>query len=274
MAKARCAARPTVYTPPSTLCYTTKRLVAMRSPLLLLVALLVLPACSPNPVYRLSASDADVSYWDAGRAYLFAQSDSVAVEVSYELTTQEGHVFDVGFSNRGDRSIVIDPAHIAAQMLSRSSALMGGEVAAFDPEAVMLDLDLESSRREASNRTSRLVEGIGAGISLAAATVEVSAADEPGEASEAVARYAVDETARVGRVILEERDHELDQAAIAGNRNWWSDAALRRSTLQPGQAVRGWVLVPVDVRAGWVELLIPIGDETARFRFEQSQHKP
>ena len=138
----------------------------------------------------------------------------------------------------------------------------------------MLDLDLESSRRDASNRTSRLVEGIGAGISLAAATVEVTTADEPGEAADAVARYAIDETARVGRVILEERDHELDQEAIAHDRNWWADAALRRSTLQPGQAVRGWILVPVDVQAGWVELLVPIGDETARFRFEQTRHKP
>ncbi len=246
----------------------------MRSPLLLLLALLVLPACTPNPVYRLSASDTDVSYWDAGRAYLFAESDSVAVEVSYEMTTREGHVFDVGFSNRGDGSIVIDPAQIAAQMLNQAAASMGGEVAAFDPETVMLNLDLESSRRDASNRTSRLVEGISAGISLAAATVEVTTADEPGEASGAVARYAIDETARVGRVILEERDHELDQEAIAHDRNWWADAALRRSTLQPGQAVRGWILVPVDVRAGWLELLVPIGDETARFRFEQTQHKP
>ncbi len=246
----------------------------MRSPLLLLVALLMLPACTPSPVYRLSASDADVSYWDAGRAYLFAQSDSIAVEVSYEMTTPEGHVFDVGFSNRGDGSVVIDPAEIVAQMLDRSSHAMGDEVAAFDPERVMLDLDLESSRREASNRTSRLVEGISAGVSLAAATVEVSAADEPGEASDAVARYAIDETARVGRVILEERDHELDQEAIAHDRNWWADAALRRSTLQPGQAVRGWVLVPVNVQAGWVELLVPIGGQMARFRFEQTRHKP
>jgi hypothetical protein len=241
-------------------------------PLVLLAALL--PACAPHPVYRLSADEADVSFWDAGRAYLFAEADGVAAEVSYELTTEEGHVFDVGFANRGETVLVIDPADVAAQMLAGEDAPMGEPLAAHDPERVMLDLDLEASAREASNRTSRLVEGIGAGISLAAATVEVSSAETDDEAADATARYAIDESARVGRVLLEERDHELDQQAIATDRDWWANAALRRSTLMPGQTVRGWVLVPLDPDAEWVEVYVPLRSETARFRFRQSRFTP
>jgi hypothetical protein len=249
----------------------------MRRPscLALLAALVLLPACTPSPVYRLSADDADVSYWDAGRAYLYAESDSVAVEVSYEVTTEQGHVFDVGFANRGAHAIVVDPAQIWAQMLDRSEVEMDEPLAALDPEAIVLDLDLEASRRDASNRTAMLVEGIGAGVSLAAATVEIAAADEPGEAADASLRYAVDETARVARIHVEQVDHALDQEAIAGDRNWWANAALRRSTLLPGQAVRGWVLVSLDERAGWLDLVVELtGDTAAHFRFQQRRHQP
>jgi hypothetical protein len=49
---------------------------------------------------------------------------------------------------------------------------------------------------------------------------------------------------------------------------------LRRTTLQPGGYVDGWVYLPIDLAASYVWLHVRAGGQVLSFRFQQTVTRP
>ena len=64
--------------------------------------------------------------------------------------------------------------------------------------------------------------------------------------------------------------HDSALASYGARRNMWSNAALRRNTLQPGRAQGGMVFVPIDLTARYVWIQVRAGGLKFAFRFEQT----
>jgi len=64
--------------------------------------------------------------------------------------------------------------------------------------------------------------------------------------------------------------HDNERSTIAVRRQIWSDRALRRNTLYPGQGVDGLVYLPIDLKAGYVWLHTTVAGSVLHFRFQQT----
>lgn len=61
---------------------------------------------------------------------------------------------------------------------------------------------------------------------------------------------------------------------LESERDFWTNAALRRSTVDPGQAAAGEVMVPLYPRARYLWLHVRVGQRRFSFRFDQTAVAP
>ena len=63
--------------------------------------------------------------------------------------------------------------------------------------------------------------------------------------------------------------HDSAQASFGERRQIWSNQALRRNTLDPGQGASGLVFLPIDLRAGYVWFNVRLAGAVFQFPFQQ-----
>jgi hypothetical protein len=64
-------------------------------------------------------------------------------------------------------------------------------------------------------------------------------------------------------------DHDRALSDTAAQRDMWSTAALRHTTLRPGDSVGGQVFIPVDRGVQTVWLRVRLGNRTFPFHFRE-----
>jgi len=67
--------------------------------------------------------------------------------------------------------------------------------------------------------------------------------------------------------------HDARVAELKMLRQEWESEALRKTTLYPGEQIRGRVYFPVTKHARQIQLLLPIGVQTANLIFRQVEHR-
>jgi hypothetical protein len=226
------------------------------------LAFALIGCATPAPLVRLSPKAADV-IWVGGRASVQQEAGGVRVASAFEH--QDGRMLGlrVEVENHTAGRLEVDPRDITfTTCVDETVASCAPTQRVIDPEQVLLRLDVDESREAAADANSQAF--LGTMVLLSAVGDVASVASGHANASTGVntaVTVSVMEGDRAAR--------DSTQSTIAVRRQIWSDQALRRNTLYPGQGTDGLVYLPIDMKAGYVWLHASVAGSLFHFRFEQ-----
>jgi hypothetical protein len=218
---------------------------------------------TPGPIVRLAPAGGNVT-WVAGRAVLAQQQPGVRVAAAFEHQDGDNLAVRVEVANEGETALDVGPRGISFVMC-KQEALSSCDAAhaVVDPEVALMALDVSASREAAAASNDAALYTpllILSAVSDVASVAARKSDSTTGLRTAALANQADNDAAR----------HDSALASYASQREMWSNAALRRNTLQPGRAAGGMVFIPIDLTARYVWLQVRAGAQRFSFRFEQT----
>src|SRR3569833_620274 len=194
-----------------------------------------------SPPYQLAPSSGDV-VWAAGRPVMRQQIDGVE--------RLDGPPADVTFTacsgttnaSCAPTKWVLDPEQELAKVDRRARDEQASATAAEGFLAILLVLNVVADVGSVASGHPRAI-GVGA-----AATADLMGANEASS------------------------EHAMGK--LEAERDFWANAALRRSTVYPGQAAAGVVMVPIHPRARYLWLHVRVGPRRFSVRFDQTEVAP
>ena len=235
------------------------------------VSMLLFASCFASaPVYRLTPLSPN-SIWRYGQEVVSLQDSVVDVAVSFSDTYEGGLVFDVEVENLTEHPVLISPEQFCAIPLTeiQDTALKKGVPIfhAQDPERRIESVDLRKSREQASYENANAIDAVGSMIGLigSIASIGESKTDEQREKEKQWEDRQTND--RVERDI----SHANAVRQFEDERRIWGTDALRKTTLLPGQILRGEIHVATLVNSRLVQLLVTVDGTTRRFLFNQEK---
>jgi hypothetical protein len=218
---------------------------------------------TPRPLVRLAPAGGEVT-WISGRAVLSKQQSGVRVAVAFEHQDGDMLAVRVEIANDGEDKLEVGPRSVffaTCQQDALDSCAPSQRV--IDPEAALMALDVSASREaaaaanDAAAYTPLLILSVVADVAAVASRKSDSTT---GLRTVALANQMDNDAVR----------HDTAMASYASQREMWSNAALRRNTVQPGRAQGGMVFVPIDLTARYVWIQLRAGPLVFPFKFEQT----
>jgi hypothetical protein len=229
----------------------------------LVTTAMVVGCATPAPLVRLNPDGADI-IWVAGRASVQKAETDVRVAAAFEHQDGSTLALRVEIQNLSADRLEVDPQGITfspCRTLAVSSCVPSQHV--IDPEQMLAALETGDARAVADAANTQVFLGtltlLGA-VGDVAATASGHANSRTGTGT-ALAVAAMNDNAAAA---------DSAHASIAAQREIWSDQALRRNSLFPGQGTSGLVYVPINVQAGFVWLQVTVGGRTFPFHFAQT----
>jgi hypothetical protein len=230
----------------------------------LMLILVLLGACA-SPVYRLEPVEEEEVRWVQGQQILTRYHDGVTVTLSYLRHTSNGVTLDVEIINESEETLHINPSHFFYVSYSvrpdvTEEARLDSRYA-YDPESQILEIDKALSRRSAFRKVEVIAD-----ITSEFANIAQSLSDLEHQPYMSYTERAVNRS-------IAARQFDADMSSLEDRRHAWSHLALRRTDLTPDQFVNGFLHIPFDKNARFVEVVIPIGAVDAGFLFRQHRYE-
>lgn len=249
--------------------------------LLGIFVLLQLSSCfAPQAVVRLEPDQQEQIRWYQGQANAEKEENDITCRAGFYKHDREYLFFDIEVINGTDQDLLVSPELF--------TLVHDGQVIqhALDPERLLLSTELRQSEREANAKNAAVLIG----VATVAATVAVVASDNNRQtrsdnrtvnalntASTAVdlslsGFYLAQSVASAGLPAGPPPPEVVPPASVP---EFWADYTLRRTTLAPGEQVRGLVgFRRVDHLADF-SLVLPIESQAApQFLFRQRVYRP
>jgi hypothetical protein len=225
----------------------------------------------PAPVLRLTPQAKDV-VWIGGTAVASQQGRNARAAVAFVREQDHLLSFRVEIESLSDKPILVDPARFyyltCAQKGQPPARVCGNSHYVVNPEQVLLNMDMANSRQIASAANEEAL--FGAMLLLQATAAVAGGASGHGHAVAGAAVAAVG----TGAALESSRQRSYQQvSAYELERSNWSTAALRKSTLFPGDRVAGLVFLEKNPAVSEVSLQVRAGDEVLPFGFNQTAHQ-
>lgn len=219
-----------------------------------------------SPTYQLAPSSGDV-VWAAGRPVMQQQIDGVEVAVSSTGQAGGSLGLHVQIANAGAERLDVSPADVTFTACSgTTNASCAPTKWVLDPEQELAKVDRRARDEQAS---ATAAEGF-----LAVLLVLNVVADVGSVASGHPHAIGVGAAATADLMGANEASSEHTMGKLEAERDFWANAALRRSTVYPGQAAAGVVMVPIHPRARYLWLHVRVGQRRFSFRFDQTEVAP
>ncbi|TVR16419.1 MAG: hypothetical protein EA391_07970 [Balneolaceae bacterium] len=243
---------------------------------------LLFTACSPESVQRLQHdhNEEDVRVY-RGMEYVYSDAESSSAILAYYRHIEGRIVLDLEVINYGDEPIRFstdDISYSAYQFRFRYDEnpddgewyeFLIAEGEAHNPEEMILNIDRETSRATARNRTNVVLESI---AGTANAIDDISSIGSS-SSSERAARDV--RRTRLAKERAERREQFYAQAANLNDmRAYWETSAIRTTDLLPGETLAGEISI-TNIKEARIYLLdVQIGNDLHRFRFFQRSYEP
>jgi hypothetical protein len=246
-------------------------------------ATVLLAACSPEPVMRLQQDPDDESEVTAfrGMEYLVSDKEDSSAILAYYRHIEGRVVMDLEVMNYSNETIRFEPADFTYILHGKKFDLNRetgsgewltyklAEGKAIDPEDRLLNIDLETSRAVARERTSQVLDGVALGLDVAS---EISAA---GRESSGERAYREARRSRNAMIRAERRDNYYrNVAGLSDSRIYWETETLRTTDLIPGESIAGEISFPANKDARVIEIIVYVGEDEHRFLYRQSVYNP
>jgi len=232
---------------------------------------LLMAGCAPEPVFRLESQQDDVLNY-RGMEYLHSEGENSSVTMAYYRHFGKHILMDVEIMNHSDSILQVDTPNFkysAKKEYSDESfdPLRGGT--AIDPEQVILNLDMASSRAEANERTSRVLDGITVAANIASDVANV------GELTDEELDRRDNQRTREAIERYERRDQfYATVSSLNDQRAYWETEVLRKTDLYPEESIAGEVRFPLVEDANVVEFSVIVGGEEHHFIYRQKKFQP
>ncbi|MEZ5039180.1 MAG: hypothetical protein R2828_04795 [Saprospiraceae bacterium] len=235
----------------------------------------LLSSCfSPKAVIRIEPENEEVR-WQYGQAFARQQTGDLEVQAAYNGMDKHYFFFDVEVTNQGEEEVLVDP-------ILFSLDINGFQVKAIDPEAFLLGLDLDASRKEANAKNTALALGV---VTVAAAVTAIATADRNVVSNNAGNDLTNDVATQLALEVVSIAPSLVINAASGPgvenlpppnpkDRWFWTDFSLRKTTLRKGERVVGKVLFSKSELADRFQMVLPIGPETFRLQFKRMAYLP
>jgi hypothetical protein len=222
-------------------------------------------ACAaPLPVVRLKPESSDV-IWVSGRAVVAQERERIRVAAAFDHQDGRAVAFRVEVENDSPTRFDVDPVDMRFTTCV-SESTCAPRLAVADPEQMLVRLDRLRAREEA-NATNTATAGAALVLLSATADAAAIAKGRTRDAGERTALAAVAADSAVGA-------HDRRLGRIDSEREVWSTAAFRRTTLLPGQGAAGLVYVPLAAEARVVWLGVSVAGREFWFPFQQAVVAP
>ena len=240
---------------------------------------LLLTACAPTLTYQLRPVSGDVANLN-GRAVTKAMSaDSVIVVASYEREELQYIALDIEVKNQTGQPLDVDPARFSTMALDINQKTMPDP---FSPEATYqrtaADPDREAKRvvadRAQEEKRLKRAKILNTVLMVAAVVGDISSSSKP----QSFDKYVSNRIAYNGAYNLIQAKRIIDHTTFANRMQRfdyeayrWHELAMKRTTVQPGESVRGFVYLPKVPKAAFLQLQYPTADGTnLAILFEQT----
>jgi hypothetical protein len=196
----------------------------------------------------------------AGRAAITREKQGVRVAAAFDRQDEHLLAVRVEVENRSDESVEVDPdnmTYTTCTGTARETCRQGDRV--IDPEGRLFALDARRARERADAANDRAA---GAPLLFLGFVADVG---------NAAGGTATNNTAAVANEMDgDEARHDRAISRAEAEKERWSNEALRRTTLFPGQVLAGTVYVPIDPHARLVWIQVEVGLRRFPFCFEQT----
>ena len=233
----------------------------------------------PQKVIRMEPDTQENVFWYQGQAIAEKKQDSIISRAAFSHANREYLIFDLEIFNEQSRPILVSP-----EVMTLASET-GAPRRAIDPEQMLLSLEVQESRREADAANA----AIAGGVILVGAAVAVAVSDAnddsdgdgwTNDVDDFTAVDVVTEAVLPAAVIAldfhQDRILSSPVSSLPATDEilFWQDVVLRRTTLRPGEHIRGLVAFPRFDEVRELILTVPIEREQFVYRFTQRVFQP
>lgn len=218
-----------------------------------------------GPVVRLQPDTADF-VWISGRAVVFRDVGGLRLAVAFDHLQDDLIGMRVEVQNNNDQRVEVDPAQFR-YVYCADEKRCSRPYAVIDPEQKLLELDQARSQVAAQASLDATVGGALLFLSLVGDVATVASGKGHRSTGAHTAAVAASTSADLAYA-------ESAMTNIGADNQAWSAAALRRTTLFPGQGVSGYVYVGAIPEKREMWLGIPVGDALSWFHFRQTAIEP
>jgi|GEM_PF-3039149 len=250
---------------------------------IILVALGTFQSCAPKPITEVSMHKDDIGYWHRGTAIGEKTADDITLEAVYSHQDKKYIYFDIAVYNEGEEEYLIDPTIISLHDIEHL-----GTNKAVDPELMIIGRELKASRRRANIKTASIVGAVAitAGTIAAASSggSESTSSDDDCDESDdtyLATNYFLSNNVPTGPgyMVTSFYDEPLlstptNRLPKPGNPEFWRSYALRKTTLQKGERMRGLVAFMYNNERKVYKLVAPINGQELSYKFTQIEHQP
>ncbi|RYF72782.1 MAG: hypothetical protein EOO39_11555 [Cytophagaceae bacterium] len=240
-----------------------------------------LSGCTPTQYVQLQPVSGPVSSIN-GRLVTKGDADSVEVVASYEREDMEYIALDVEIKNRTAAPLLIDPAtfHVDLLDINRKPLNRQGvstSTQAVDPDYEAGRTDFKIKKEERRLKTAKILNTV--------MLVAVVASDITTSTSRSTNRdYSTWASNRISHDVaynLIQAKRVIDRGVFADRMQRyqfegyrWRELAMKRSQVQPGESVRGFVYLPKVKEAAFLNVTYPTASGTSiQLLFEQTLSK-
>lgn len=251
-----------------------------RSLILGLFAIVFLSSCyTPKAVIRVEPDNEDVR-WQYGQAFARQEANGLEVQAAYNGMNREYLFFDVEIVNYEEEEVLIDPSRFFLD-------LNGFQRRAIDPEAFLLGLEMEASKREANSKNTAIALGV---VAVAATAAIIVAADNNNNGNNVNANNASNVGQDLNNIALATDVFSIFPSLVVDlsnnnqrgelpppnpkDRDFWTDFTLRKTTLRQNERVTGKVLFPLTELTDRFKMGIPVETGIFRLQFKRMLHQP
>ena len=226
---------------------------------ILALGLLFFTSCAPKAIHRVYVDKQDVGYYQKGIAIGQIVQDDVTIEAAYSHKDKHNVYYDVAIKNTSK-----EPFDVSSLDFVLVDKTTYENIYPADPEVVLLGLDVRESKRNATSNAIAVTAGV---LAVGATVAAIATADGNGGQQEEDVDvntnlfFSTTNVAVPNSPAIYPGFNQANILSFPANdyqfihvRELWSEMALRRNTLFPGDYTRGLVVFPRNDKSWDVEL--------------------
>ena len=229
---------------------------------------LFLTGCAPTMTYQLRPVSGEVAQIDGRAITKVTSPDSVVIVASYEREDLQYIALDIEVKNQTGQPLDVDPARFSTRAMDAHQYVLPDpftagalyERTAADPDREAKQIVTNRMQEEKRLKRAKILNTV---LMVAVVAGSVAASSKPQSYEKYVSNRitynsafnAIQAKRIIDHTMFADRMQRFDYEEYR-----WHELAMKRTTVLPGESVRGFVYLPKTPKAAFLQLLYPAAD--------------